>query len=702
MSNLPQLMQWRGPTAPPPQIKPADPNTLTLMREHMLNVHALLELTGVPTIYRWGRAVLERRSIGEVEREYFEPLLRQLQQLAAPGLLRLEAPQLRGAVPADYIAEGRRAPPVQAPQIDPEHVRKMLQAAGAPASPEDVAAQVAGRSVVLAAAALPPGLAGMTREAVKQLAAAAAAGFGVGGTGAAVARVAQGFPEEAARAFFEVGLASTAAADVANALKALAASVSAPQLRAATQQVLRRWQQAGLTWRDPEGEAFVKKIEDALLALKQGDASKYDQLLRQFEDWQKKIEEFNRLYEARQKGPLPPEDEARYTELLKEVSAIRDKYELLKQYIEAARGAGLEAGARRQEFESRTIEDLARAANEAPPGPPPRDLTQWLQRLDVDFLQRLVKDPNALARYARRFGVDEQTLAEQAAGILKSRQWENLANLPNEELRKVLMDGSMIKKYASELGVDEDKLRTLIEEMLQQRLGLAPPKTEPERPPIEPIRRPKPPEAQHRPPEAEVAANGQALIVRAKEEPKPTAARLDNLPDVQTRLRRILRRRLKEEEPPEVGLRGTETLDRSVSTNDRSADVQTDKNKQTDRQTADSTAVANKTADTSNTTATTTATTSAGTTTAASDRVVVTTETLRAIIPALPAYVFSMPALTVLSMISQVVGAPIALAPGIPRPAPRESFANWLDRVFAGSGFSWRSLASQRETFVFA
>ena len=32
----------------------------------------------------------------------------------------------------------------------------------------------------------------------------------------------------------------------------------------------------------------------------------------------------------------------------------------------------------------------------------------------------------------------------------------------------------------------------------------------------------------------------------------------------------------------------------------------------------------------------------------------------------------------------------------------RCSFANWLDRVYAGSGFSWRSLAAQRETFVFA
>jgi hypothetical protein len=53
-------------------------------------------------------------------------------------------------------------------------------------------------------------------------------------------------------------------------------------------------------------------------------------------------------------------------------------------------------------------------------------------------------------------------------------------------------------------------------------------------------------------------------------------------------------------------------------------------------------------------------------------------------------------------MISRTVGIPIALAPDIPRPSPREPFGSWLDRVFAGSGFSWRNLAAQKEAFVFA
>jgi hypothetical protein len=71
-------------------------------------------------------------------------------------------------------------------------------------------------------------------------------------------------------------------------------------------------------------------------------------------------------------------------------------------------------------------------------------------------------------------------------------------------------------------------------------------------------------------------------------------------------------------------------------------------------------------------------------------------------IPLLPASVFAMPAAVVLPLLSRAVGAPIALAPDLPKPSPRESFGSWLDRVFAGSGFSWRSLAAQKEAFVFA
>ena len=702
MSNLPQWIQWRGPTAPPPQMRPVDPATLTLMREHALNVYALAELTGVPTLYRWIKAIWERRPIHDVEREYFEPLYRQLQQLAAPSLLRLETPQLRGIVPIDYIVEGKRAPPVQTPQIDPEYVRKMLQEVGAPTSPEDVAAQVAGRSVVLSLMAL-PGLAGLTKEAAKQLAKVAAAGFGVGGTGAAVTRVVQGFPEEAPKAFVEVGLASTVVADIASALRSLAASVSAPQLRAATQQVLRRQQQAGSPWRDPEGEAFIKEVEDALLRLKRGDTSKYDVLLRRFEEWQRKIEEFNKLYEAKQRGQLTAEDEARYTKLLREVSEIRDKYDLLRRYIEAAREVGLEAGARRAELERRTIEDLARAAREMPPGPPPRDVTEWLQRLDYDLLQKLAKDPQRLAKYARRFGVDEQTLAERVALMLRERAWENMANLPNSELKKILMDETLLKKYASEFGMSEDALRARLEELLQRRMGVKPPETQPipERPPIEPIRRPETQPKPPGPPETEVqGGKGQVLIVRAEEEVRPAVRRLEELPDVQARLRTLLRSRLREESP-EVGR--VRSAEGEMAARRRGAsDEQTPRardREESPAKTREEQPVKTRNKEEQLTKTQTSEETAVKT---AADRVVLDNETLRTIIPALPAYVFTMPALTVLNMISRVVGAPIVLAPSIPRPLPRESFGAWLDRVFAGTGFTWRSLAAQKETFVFA
>jgi len=727
MSDLPHLMRWSGPTAPPPQLPRIDPNTLTLMREHVINVHALAEITGIPSLYRWGRAIWERKPYEEVERDYFEHVFRQLQQLgaSAPAPPRVETPQLRGAVPIDYIHEGRNKPvtDVRLPQkvsdvvASLDDLERKMQALGVPTSAEDVAGQVAGRSVVLALTAV-PGLAGMTKEAAKQLAAITAASFGVAGTGAAATRTVQGFPEEAPRAFFEVGLASTVAADIANALKALAAGASAPQLRAASGQVLRQ-RQGGLPWRDPEGEAFLREVEEAVINLKKGDTSKYDQLLKQFEEWQKKVEEFQKLYEARQKGPLSPEDEARYTKLLREVHRIRDKYELLNQYIEAARMTGIEAGARRAEFERRTVEDLARAAQEAPPGPPPKDLNQWLQRVELDFLQKLVRDQNMLARYARRFGVDEQTLAERAALFLKERQWENVANMPPDELKKILMDESLLKKYADELNVAEDRLKEFIEDVLQGRISIKAPapekpgsqppaseKPEPAKPPIERIEHKsdqfKAPETGVSGAEGSVTREGQVLIIKPKEEGRVAVARQEELPDVQTRLRALLRRRLAEERPAAV--RGAEATDAQTprarpKEAARASDEQTPRIRDEQAATprleeppksrADEELVARavdeqvRAAD-------------------AAERVVLDREMLRSIILALPAYTFSMPAASVLAFISRAAGAPIVLSPHLPRPLPRESFGAWLDRVFAGTGFRWRSLAAQRETFVFA
>jgi hypothetical protein len=157
-------------------------------------------------------------------------------------------------------------------------------------SPEELVAQVAGKSLLLSLAAV-PGLAGMSRQALQRLAAETAVGFGVAGAGAAATRTVQGYPEEAPKAFFEVGLSSTVVADIANALRSLA-RLSANQLSALRQQALVRGQRGGgLTWRDPEGEAFVNEINDAIMRLKRGDTSKYDQLLKQFEEWQKTVDE---------------------------------------------------------------------------------------------------------------------------------------------------------------------------------------------------------------------------------------------------------------------------------------------------------------------------------------------------------------------------------------------------------------------------
>jgi len=718
MSDLPHLMRWSGPTAPPPQLPRIDPNTLTLMREHVINVHALAEITGIPSLYRWGRAIWERKPYEEVERDYFEHVFRQLQQLgaSAPAPPRVETPQLRGAVPIDYIHEGRNKPvtDVRLPQkvsdvvASLDDLERKMQALGVPTSAEDVAGQVAGRSVVLALTAV-PGLAGMTKEAAKQLAAITAASFGVAGTGAAATRTVQGFPEEAPRAFFEVGLASTVAADIANALKALAAGASAPQLRAASGQVLRQ-RQGGLPWRDPEGEAFLREVEEAVINLKKGDTSKYDQLLKQFEEWQKKVEEFQKLYEARQKGPLSPEDEARYTKLLREVHRIRDKYEMLNQYIEAARMSGLEAGARRAEFERRTVEDLARAAQETPPGPSRRDLTEWLQGVELEFLQKLVRDQNMLARYARRFGVDEQTLAERAALFLRERQWERLAEMPSEELKKILMDEALLQKRASEVGVDAEKLRALIEDALQKRMGIKPPEPlpTPEKPPIEPVKPAK--EHQFKPPEVEVEGRGgQVLVVKAEEELRPLIRRIEELPDVRNRLMVLLarRRRGRGDEADLQRLREEAAQDVVERTPGR---VRDDAEVVPDRTTPSKTTDEAPGRTTEGVPDQTTVVTPTKTverevqkvTEKVREVVVLDRDAIRIIVPALPAPIFAMPATVVLPVISRMLGMPVALAPGIPRPLPRETFGAWLDRVFAGTGFTWRSMASQRETFVFA
>jgi len=392
--------------------------------------------------------------------------------------------------------------------------------------------------------------------------------------------------------------------------------------------------------------------------------------------------------------------------LLREVLRIRDRYDDLKMYIEAAREMGLEAGARRMELESRTISDLARAVQEMPPGPPPKDLIQWLQRLDLDLLLKLTKDPNKLAKYAKRFGVDEQTLAERAALMLRERAWENVTRLSPDELKKILMDEQLLKEHASKLGVSEDKLRTLIEEQLQKHMGVRPPpepQPMPEKPPIERI---APKRDQFKPPETDVSEGvvtreGQVLIVKPKEEGHVTVRRLEELPDVQARLRALLRRRLQEKSPATTrgaakDVESARASDEQVpKTRPKETGEQTPrvKDEQTPRAEEGSRVKEEQTVRVGDEQIPAVET---------AERVVVDRDTLRAIVPALPTYVFAMPAPTVLAFISRAVGAPMVLAPNLPRPLPRESFGAWLDRVFAGTGFSWRSLAAQRETFVFA
>jgi len=578
-TQFPKLTPWRGPTAPPPQIPSIDPNTLAQIREHMFTSLGLFELTGLPQLYRWGMAIWTGRPYSEIERQYFEPFFRQLTALGAAGQPpKLEVPPSPPAppVPADYVFEKKRAPPavtnvpdrlknILAPEED---IKRQLQKAGLITSPEDVAAEVAGRSLLLSLAAV-PGLAGMSREALKRLAAEAAVGFGVAGAGAAATRTVQGYPQEALPAFLEVGLSSTVLADIANALRSLA-KLPAAQLGALRQQALAlRGQRGGgvggLTWRDPEAEAFINEINDAIMRLKRGDTSKYDALVKQFEEWQKTVDEFNKLYELRQRGPLPPEDEARYTKLLKEVAVIRDRYETLKSYIDAAREMGIETQGRalaaQLEFEGRTLSDLARAAQEMPPGLV-RDLLRRLHEMDLDNLLRLTKDPNLLSRLAKRFGVDEQLLAERAMAVYRSRQWEKLAQLPPDELQRILTDREALRRLAADYSLPEDELMVRLEEFLRQRkLGVSQPKPQPveqpkppeaatlERPPIESLRTERPPEA-GRPPETEGFATtreGQVLLLRPEEEPRPLVRRLEDLPSLQARLRYLLRRRVRPE-----------------------------------------------------------------------------------------------------------------------------------------------------------
>jgi hypothetical protein len=668
-----------------------DKNTATLWGQNMINVYALGELSGLPSLYRWGKAIWTGLPYPVIEKEYYTPLYKQMQNI--------------GLVPPDYILQNMS-----------EEDKKKLQAMGVPTSVEDVAGQVGGRSLVFSMAAV-PGLAGASPQLLKQLAVEAALGFGIPGTMAAATRVVQGYPQEALPAFFDVGLSSTILMDAASILKGLATNITPDRFNVIRQQVLQK--RGASPWRDPEGGAFVKQIEDAILSLKRGDTSKYDALVKQFEEWQKTINEFNKLYELRQKGQLSPEDEWRYTKLLQEVAKIRDKYDILKSYIDTARGMGLEARGRQLEFESRTAADLVRASQEMPPGPV-RDIFKTLQEMDYERLWRIVNNLAARANLAKRLGIDEQTLLEQATTFLKQRQWEKLSQFSPDELKRILTDRDLLKKYSSEFGMSEDDLIIKVEEILQQRNGAAPPTEQPKPPETQPtlpelpksdvrppIRRTPGREAQFRPPETEVTTQGgQVLTVEPKE--RPTVRRLDTLPDVETRLK-ILRRRLRIDEDVDVSDRirdgevetdknDVKQTDRSVSTQtDRSGDTQT--NKVGDRQTDKQTDKGGTNQTDRQTTDTTTTQTSNATSTATTTSTIINERNIVQFIPYLPPTLLMMPvsmALPVVSqIISNVVGAPVTLRLP-PPPSGGMPLGAYLRSILPRGGLG----GAQREVYV--
>jgi hypothetical protein len=302
--------------------------------------------------------------------------------------------------------------------------------------------------------------------------------------------------------------------------------------------------------------------------------------------------------------------------------------------------------------------------------------------VDLDFLQRLVRDQGLLGRYARRFGIDEQTLAERAALVLRERQWESLANLPSDELKKILMDEAALRRYADELGIDIDKLRVRVEELLQRRMGVRLPEPQPERPPIEPVR---PTEHQFRPPEVE-GGRGQVLLLRTEKELKPLAVkRLEVLPTPGARLQHLLSRTRRVEEGLQRvhTVRGEEPGRTRNVVPGRTADDVADKVRdvpdqppRTDQPTLSRTEV---------------------------DEVVrtrvVTERELARFVPYLPPMLFALPVAVALpaaaQIISQVVGAPVALRLP-PPPSGSMPFGAYLRSILPRVG--WGGV--QREVYV--
>jgi hypothetical protein len=388
---------------------------------------------------------------------------------------------------------------------------------------------------------------------------------------------------------------------------------------------------------------------------------------------------------------------------MNEVDKIRDKYGVLKAFIDEVRSAGIEERGRWVAEYNRftdwrtTVSDLARAAAEAPPGPV-RDAFKVLSEMDYERLRRIVLDPAARANLARRLGTDEQTLAQHASVFFKQREVERvLSELPPDELRRVLTDRELLKKYADRLGLTEEGLMVRIEEVLQQR---APPKEPPIHPPAVPKPEARPPPVerrfmhQRREPETggvEVSTkDGQILIVKNREEAVKPAVRdvvevkdLDvQMPKPAVRNKDAVGQRHRVRDVEVGGARTTRVQDRDAV---RADDATTGR---TDQPTAGRTdqPVVGRTSDV--------AVVGVG-----GGAVVVTERELVRFVPYLPPALLSMPVAVALPaavrIISQIVGAPVSLKLP-PPPSGSMPLGAYLRSILPRGGWG----GAQREVYV--
>jgi len=462
---------WRlpqGGTALPPAM--AHIQRLPDLRESVIRSHAFLEITGLPTLWRWGRAIFANRPIEEVEREYYSQF----------------APTVR---------------------MTPEQFR------------QEVEERALTMALQLAPLAIPT-----SRQAAVQLAKALAVGAGIG-TGTAAARYLQGYKEEVPKAFFETTLAGTVVSDAAQILKPLIPKpprfeppkIEPPKFEPPKIEPPR----VDLPSFEPRPvRQFVEEVERALLSARQGDASGVNKILEQVEQWQKMLREFDQLYKKRQTEGLTPDEERRYFDLLLQIDRgmIRDKLAAAEPYLSRIRAEALSY---------RDVAQLWEAASQMPPGPPRRDPLDVLQGRSLEDLERLLRNRRALENLAKRLGMDPDRLAELAAAVRRDKlRDETVGQLPPDEVRRMLMDEDLLRRYADALGMDPAKLRELLEESLMARISAVPRREPPKPQPPPDMRRPPEPPRSEPPPGTREAPGGRGLVLLLREEPKQRPQRL--------------------------------------------------------------------------------------------------------------------------------------------------------------------------------